>query len=45
MSVLAEEFCGIELGDKRPNRCAQRLLGQLGDKPMVSIPATCSGWT
>jgi hypothetical protein len=45
MSTLAEEFCGIDLGDRRLNRRARRLLGQLGDKPTVSIPAACGGWT
>ena len=45
MSALSEEFYGIELGDQRLNRRAQRLLEQLGNKPLVSIPAACNGWS
>jgi hypothetical protein len=45
MSALAEEFYGIDLGDQRLNRRARRLLERLGDKPMVSIPAACNGWS
>ncbi len=44
MSALAEELCGIDLGDQRRNRRSRRLLERLGDKPMVSIPAACNGW-
>ncbi|MCP3911319.1 MAG: IS4 family transposase, partial [Actinomycetia bacterium] len=32
-------------GDARRNRRAQRVLGQLGDKPRESIPGACGGWT
>jgi hypothetical protein len=45
VSALAEELGGIDLGDRRLNRRARRLLQQLGDKPTVSIPAACGGWT
>ena len=45
MSALAEELGGIDLGDRRLNKRARRLLQQLGDKPTVSIPAACGGWT
>ncbi|MCP5023571.1 MAG: transposase, partial [bacterium] len=45
MSALSEEFYGIDLGDQRLNRRAQHLLGRLGDKPTVSIPAACNGWS
>jgi hypothetical protein len=45
MSALAEEFYGIDLGDQRLNRRARRLLERLGDKPTVSIPAACNGWS
>jgi hypothetical protein len=45
MSAPAEEFYGIDLGDRRLNRRAQRLLERLGDKPTVSIPAACNGWS
>jgi hypothetical protein len=45
MSALAEELTAIDLGDERLNRRARRVLTQLGDKPMPSIPAACGGWT
>jgi hypothetical protein len=44
MSALAAELDGISLGDQRLNRRARRLLGKLGEKPTVSIPAACGGW-
>jgi len=44
MSALAAELGAIDLGDRRLNRRARRLLEQLGDKPTVSIPAACGGW-
>jgi hypothetical protein len=40
----AQEFATIDLGDERLNARAEVLLGCLGDKPQVSIPAACSGW-
>ena len=45
MSALATELNTIDLGDARLNQRAQRVLGQLGDKPTVSIPSACGGWT
>ena len=45
MSALAAELTTIDLGDARLNRRAQRVIGQLGDKPTVSIPSACGGWT
>jgi hypothetical protein len=44
MSALAAELTAIELGDRRRNHRAQRVLEKLGDKPTVSIPAACGGW-
>jgi hypothetical protein len=44
MSALAAELTLIELGDRRLNRRARRLLEKLGAKPTVSIPAACGGW-
>ena len=44
MSALAAELTWIELGDRRLNRRARRLLEKLGEKPTVSIPAACGGW-
>lgn len=43
MSALAEELAGIDLGDRRLNRRARRVLAKLGDKPTVSIPTACGG--
>ena len=45
MSALAAELDGIDLGDQRLNRRARRVLAKLGDKPTVSIPAACGGWS
>jgi hypothetical protein len=44
MSALAAELEGIDLGDRRLNRRARKVLTALGDKPTVSIPAACGGW-
>ena len=44
MSALAAELTLIQLGDRRLNRRARRLLEKLGEKPTVSIPAACGGW-
>jgi hypothetical protein len=44
MSALAAELNCIELGDRRLNRRARRLLEKLGEKPTLSIPAACGGW-
>ncbi len=45
MSALAAELTAIELGDRRLNQRAQRVAEKLGDKPTVSIPAACGGWS
>jgi hypothetical protein len=44
MSALAAELGAIDLGDRRLNRRARRLLEKLGEKPTLSIPAACGGW-
>ena len=44
MSALAAELGAIDLGDRRLNRRARRLLEKLGEKPTLSIPAACAGW-
>jgi hypothetical protein len=44
MSALAAELTLIQLGDRRLNRRARRLLEKLGEKPTLSIPAACGGW-
>ena len=44
MSTVGEELEGVDLGDARLNRRAQRMLEDLGGKPTASIPAACGGW-
>ncbi len=44
MSALAAELASIDLGDKRLNRRAGKVLEALGEKPTASIPAACGGW-
>ena len=44
MSALAAELTRIDLGDRRLNRRARRILEKFGQKPTVSIPAACGGW-
>jgi hypothetical protein len=44
MEGLAAELAGIDLGDRRLNRRAQRLVETLGAQPTLSIPAAGSGW-
>ena len=44
VGALEAELAGIDLGDARLNRRAQRVLGQLGAKPSASIPTACGGW-
>ncbi|WP_058555441.1 IS4 family transposase [Thiohalocapsa sp. ML1] len=44
MSALADELGAIDLGDRRLDRRARRLLQKLGEKPTLSIPAACGGW-
>ena len=45
MSALAEELGEIDLGDVRLNRRARRVLSKLGEKPTLSIPSACGGWS
>ena len=40
-----EEMATAQLQDKRLNERLSRLLSDLGDRPMASIPAACSGHT
>ena len=44
MAALYQELEGIDLGDKRLNRRARRLLEKLGNNPAASIPVACGGW-
>ena len=44
MNDLVVELETIDLGDKRLNRRARRVLAKLGAKPQASIPAACGGW-
>jgi hypothetical protein len=44
LGALETELAGIDLGDVRLNRRAQRVLGQLGAKPSLSLPVACGGW-
>ena len=44
MSALAVELTSIDLGDKRLNRRAGKVLEALGEKPTASIPTACGGW-
>ncbi len=41
----SRELRGVDLGDERLNKRAVKLLEQLGEKPGLSIPAACGGWT
>jgi len=43
MSALGAELEDIDLGDRRLNRRARKVLSKLGDKPTVSIPTACGG--
>lgn len=40
----AEEFKGIDLGDRRLNRRAVLLAERLAQSPTASIPNACGGW-
>lgn len=40
-----EETKTADLGDKRLNRRFYTILKQLGEKPQLSIPAACGGWS
>ncbi len=44
MSWAAEEFRGIDLGDKRLGKRAVLLAERLAEKPSASIPGACGGW-
>lgn len=44
MSWAAEEFRGIDLGDRRLDSRAVLLLERLANKPSASIPGACNGW-
>jgi hypothetical protein len=44
MSWAAEEFKGIDLGDKRLDKRAILLAERLAEKPTASIPGACGGW-
>ena len=39
-----EEMADLELGDKRLDRRAVRVLEALGKQPSRSIPGSCGGW-
>jgi Transposase DNA-binding/Transposase Tn5 dimerisation domain len=43
MDWIIEELAMLSLGDKRLNKRAHKLLGQLSRNPTDSIPAACSG--
>ncbi len=43
MSWALEEFGSLNLGDKRLNNRAVKLLLDLGDNPKGSIPSACGG--
>jgi hypothetical protein len=45
MNWAESEYGLIDLGDKRLNGRAKKLLKQFGDTPMESIPGSCQGWT
>ncbi len=44
MSWAEEEFRGIDLGDKRRDRRAVRLVERLAERPAASILGACNGW-
>ncbi|MDP1975920.1 MAG: transposase [Alphaproteobacteria bacterium] len=44
MNWAESEYGLIDLGDKRLNGRAKKLLKQFGDTPMESIPGSCQGW-
>jgi len=45
MSWVSDELCGIDLGDKRLNKRAFKLLDSLGQNPEANIPEACKGWS
>lgn len=44
MDSLASEFDGIELGDKRLNKRAEKLLSAMGSSPGRTIPQNFQSW-
>jgi len=42
---IQAETKGADFGDERLNRRYELLLDRLSDKPTLSIPAACRGWT
>jgi hypothetical protein len=44
MGWADEEFLAIDLGDRRRNERAKRLLERLAERPTASIPGACNGW-
>jgi len=44
MGWADEEFRGIDLGDKRRDGRAARLVERLAERPTASIPGACNGW-
>jgi hypothetical protein len=42
---VAAETEGLDLGDTRLNKRCRSILKDLGDKPAMSIPAACGGWS
>jgi hypothetical protein len=44
MGWADEEFRGIDLGDKRRDSRAIRLVERLAEQPTASIPGACNGW-
>ena len=45
MSWAQEELKNLDLGDKRLNERGAEVLHTLGNKPTLSIPAACGGWS
>ena len=41
---VAREFADVELGDKRLERRAQRIMSQFSQQPTASIPQACGQW-
>ncbi len=45
MDWAEAELETISMGDKRLNQRAKQLLSRVGDKPTISIPGACNGWS
>ena len=43
--TLADEIAGIDLGDKRRNLRASKMIEQFGSQPSKSIPSAIGGWS